>query len=209
MKIVGAEEAYQSIPKILLPDEYEYRDDENDRERCERRENWLQNLATCFEVAGRRRFDHDRHRRLSRRGVAERAVRRGREFVQRAETAGNLCDQAVDHSMNRLDLVVHGRQILRQVPDEGLDLRADDRADQQYDRQRHDHREDDGDDLREPGALQQLHDRREKEAEKDRQSYRDEHIPREVERRDDNDAGRQPQQSLGPRSLSGRYFHLW
>ena len=95
MKIVRAEEPYQPIPKILLPDEYEYRDDENDRERCEGRENWLQNRAACFEIAGRRRFDDDRHRRLFRRGVAERAMRWGREFVQRAETTGHLCDQVV------------------------------------------------------------------------------------------------------------------
>src|SRR5579863_9820216 len=107
MEVIGAKKPYEAIPEIFLPDEDKYCDDENDCERGQRRENWLQNLAACLEIAARRRLYDDRDRRLFCRGVAERAWPGSWQFVQPAETAGHLRDQAIGGAVDRLDLVVH------------------------------------------------------------------------------------------------------
>ncbi len=62
MKIVRAKKPYHPIAEILLLDEDEYRDDENDRERGQGRENWLQKLARRLEIAARRSFYDNRNR---------------------------------------------------------------------------------------------------------------------------------------------------
>ena len=115
-----------------------------------------------------------------------------------------------------LDLGFDGLLVLRQLAGKVGELEPDDGADPEQDREREHHGHQDRRDAWYAQAAQQVHHRTEHEGKQHRQHQRDEHLPTEVERHDDDDGDRERRQArragrggrpdLGRTKRSGREF---
>jgi hypothetical protein len=187
----------EAIAQVLALQKSEHDEDRDNPCRGQRSQQRRDQRCDALERRGWRLADLDRYRlgllpwrrHLRRRGRARGRVLRLVELLaQVLQHVGGTLEGAAGRgrAAQRLDLLTHGELIARQLTGELGHLRRDHAADHEDAHEGEQNDADDGYSPRDAPALQQPNERREHEAQKNRQRNRDEYFAAEIERSDDD-----------------------